>query len=77
MDFINDINSETLIICNSNIKDIIMNMHVLKPIKFINISEFLHKYYFDYDENTITYIIDKYNVRYDIAKEYLDNLYYI
>ena len=77
MDFIKDINSETLIICNNNIKDIIMNMHVLKPFKFMNISEFLHKYYFDYDENTITYIIDKYNVRYDIAKEYLDNLYYI
>ena len=77
MDFMNDINKETLIICNSNIKDIIMNMHVLKPIKFMNISEFLHKCFFYYDENTITYIINKYNVRYDIAKEYLDNLYYI
>lgn len=77
MDFIKDISTETLFICNNNIKDIIMNMHILKPIKFMNMSEFLHKYYFDYDENTIIYIIDKYNVRYDIAKEYLDNLYYI
>ena len=77
MDFIRTINSETLIICNNNIKDIIMNMHILKPIKFMTISEFLHKYYFDYDENTIAYIMDKYNIRYDIAKEYIDNLYYI
>lgn len=77
MDFINDINSETLIICNNNIKDIIIAMHLLKPIKFMNIKEFLHKYYFDYDDDTITYIVNKYNVRYDIAKEYLDNLYYI
>lgn len=77
MDFIKDINSETLVICNSNIKDIIMNMHILKPIKFMNMVEFFHKYFFDYDENTIMYIINKYNVRYDIAKKYLDNLYYV
>ena len=45
MDFIKDINSETLVICNSNIKDIIMNMHILKPIKFMNMVEFFHKYF--------------------------------
>ena len=77
MDFINNIESETLIICNNNIKDIIIDMHLFKPIKFMNKETFLHKYFFEYDENTILYIINKYNVRYDIAKEYLDNLYYV
>ena len=77
MDFINDITHETLVISNTNIKDIFMNMKILKPIKFMKLEEFLGKYYFSYDENTIKYIMDKYHIKYDIAKEYLDNLYYV
>lgn len=77
MDFIKNITSETLIICNNTVKELILNMHLFKPIKFMNKLEFLSKYFFTYDEFAIKYISDKYNIRYDIAKEYIDNLYYI
>ena len=77
MDFINEITSETLIISNTNIKDIFMSMKILKPIKFMKLDEFLSKYYYSYDEDTISYIMNKYNVKYDIALEYLSNLYYV
>ena len=77
MEFLNDINSDTLIICNDGIKNKIIGLRMLKPIKIMNIHEFLKMYLFDYDENTILYIMDKYQVKYDIALEYLNNLYYV
>lgn len=77
MSFIDEIDKETLIISNGNIKEVIMNMQILKPIKYLSIKEFIHKYYFDYDEKTIMYIVNKYNVRYDIASKYLENIYYV
>ena len=77
MDFINDIKSETLIICNSYVKELILKENKLIPIKFMNPHEFISKYYFTYDENAIIYVMDKYNIKYDIAKEYIDNLYYV
>ena len=77
MDFINEIKTETLIVSNSNIKELFLDMHILKPIKFMNLHEFLSMYYFSYDEKTITYVAYKYNIKYDIAHEYIDNLYYI
>lgn len=77
MDFIKEINNETLIISNSNIKELYLKENILKPIKFMNLNEFLSKYYFTYDEKTIRYIMDKYHIKYDIAFEYLENLYYL
>ena len=77
MDFINEIKDDTLIICNKYVKDSIMRMNKLLPIKFIYLNEFLNKYFFSYDEESILYVMDKYHVKYEIAKEYLDNLYCI
>ena len=77
MEFINDINEETLIICNDSVKEQIVALNILKPIKLMNKHEFLTKYLFTYDENTILYITSNYHVKYDIALEYLNNLYYV
>jgi len=77
MDFINDIKKETIIICKSYFKKKILSFNKLIPIKMMTISEFRSKYYFSYNEDTIIYIMDKYNVKYDIACTYIDNLYYI
>ena len=77
MDFINNIKSDTLIICSDSSKSKILKMKKLLPIKIMNIEEFRNKYYFTYDEKTILYLIDKYNMKYEVAKNYLDNLTYI
>lgn len=77
MEFISDINRETLIICNDSVRDKIISLGILKPIKIMNIYEFMSKYLFSYDEDAILYVMDKYNVKYDIAHEYINNLYYV
>lgn len=46
-------------------------------IKIYAINEFNKLFYFDYNEETIYYIMKKYNVKYEIAKIYIDNMYYI
>ena len=77
MDFINDINCETLIICSDSVKKYILNMHKLLPIKIMNMTEFIHKYLFSYDEDAILFVMNEYHVKYEIAKEYIDNIYYV
>ena len=77
MDFINDIKSETLIICSDSVKKYILNMHKLVPIKIMNITEFMHKYLFSYDEAAILFVMNEYHLKYEIAKEYIDNIYYV
>ncbi len=46
-------------------------------VKLITLSEFKKKYFFDYDNKTIYYICKKYKVIPEIAKIYINNLYYI
>ena len=77
MDFINNINKETLIICNNSDKHLILNRNKLINIKVMNMNEFISKYCFSYDENAIIYIMNKYNIRYDIALMYIKNMYFI
>ncbi len=77
MDFIKEINEETLIISDSNIKELYFEEKLLKPIKFMNLNDFLAQYYFSYDDEAIVYIIQKYHLKYDVALEYLTNLYYL
>ena len=77
MDFINDIKCETLIICKSYFKKEIFKLSKLLPIKMMTVDEFKNKYYFSYEEDAIIYVMNKYNVKYDIARIYINNLYYI
>ena len=77
MNFINNIKTETLIICNPDIKKMILKEHKLLPIKFMTAGEFKEKYLFRYDERAILYLVKKYLFKYDIAKEYIDNMYYV
>lgn len=46
-------------------------------IKIYTIKEFNKLYYFDYNEESIYYLMTNYNIKYDIAKIYINNLYYI
>lgn len=77
MDFINEIREESLIICNNSFKEKILKLHKLIPVKFMTMREFISKYYFSYDDRAIIYLIKKYNIRYEVAKLYLDNLCYV
>ena len=77
MEFINDIKRETLVICNDSDKRKFLKRDKLINIKVMNMSEFISKYCFDYDESTIMYVVDRYNVKYEIALMYIKNLYYI
>ena len=75
---IDDIKNNTIVICNNNYKmQLLKNIKKLINIKFMNMDEFIKSYYFDYDEKTILYVIKKYNVKYEVALEYLNNLIYI
>ena len=77
MDFLNEINKETLIICNDNDKELILKRNKLINIKVLNMNEFISKYCFDYDEDAILYLMNKYNMKYEIALMYIKNIYYI
>ena len=75
---LNDINDNSLIICNNIYKiQILKSIKKLINVKFMSMDEFIKSYYFDYDEKSILYLINKYNLKYEIALEYLNNLIYI
>lgn len=77
MRVLDEIKSETLIICKDSFKDKVLNLHKLLPIKFMKLKEFREKYYFSYDEDAIRYLSKKMGLKYNVAKMYLDNLIYI
>jgi len=77
MDFINNIKKETLIICNDDDKLNLLKRNKLVNMKLMNMNEFISKYCFDYDDEAILYIMNKYNIKYEIADMYIKNLYYI
>ena len=71
MNFIDKINEETLIICQKEQKENIIFNKKFKNIKAMSFEEFIKKFMFDYDERAIIYIMNKYNVKYEIALKYL------
>lgn len=70
-------NIDILITSNDNKTYLLKNNKELLTTKFYSLKEFLDLYYFTYNEETIYYVMNKYNVIYDIALIYLNNLYYI
>lgn len=75
------LNNNELIICPNNIKEDILkylNEHkLLYSIKFMDINEYKKKYLFDYDFDTTYYLVNKYDLTIDNAKNIINNLYYI
>ena len=49
----------------------------LHNIKFMTKEEFLSNYYFNSNEKTLFYLLNKYKFNLDVAKVYLKNLYVI
>ena len=49
----------------------------LLDITFLTKDEFIKKFYFDYDERSIYFLMEKYEINEDIARIYLENIYYV
>ena len=81
MDFIKEIDDNTLIICNNTLKEKILieisKINKLFNIKIMSIKEFYNNFFFSYDERVIFYVKEKLNVTREIADIYLSNLKYI
>ena len=73
------IKDNTLLIIPNHLKQSILLKfsNVLQNIKVITINEFLKEYLFDYEKKTIYYLMNKYNIKYEVASVYLKNIYYI
>ena len=73
--------NEYLLLIPNNIKNEVIkksrNLYYNYNIKYMSLEEFIKKVTFDYDTKTIYYLMKKYDIKYDIALMYLDNLYYI
>ena len=75
---LDNIDDNTLIICNNNIKQkLLLEKRILKNIKIMSLEEFYQNYFFSYNEKTIYYVKNKYQVTREIACIYLDNIKYI
>lgn len=72
-------NSQKEIIITTRIhkQELIASYKDLNCPKIYSLEEFIKLFYFDYDINTIAYIMKKYHVIYDIAQIYLKNLYFL
>lgn len=70
---------QTLFIIPDNIKEhvLLSCRDTLENKKIYTITQFIKQYFFDYNEKTIYYLMEKYNVKYDTALIYLNNIYYI
>lgn len=77
---IEDLKNKIIIVKDKAKKGLLQKINESKKlinVKIITLSELKRKYYFDYTKETIYYISKKYNVINDVAKIYIDNLYYI
>ena len=71
-------NNQIIITSNINKKNILKKINnQLLNIKIYSINEFNKLYFLDYTEEASYYIMNKYNIKYEIAKIYLDNMTYI
>lgn len=81
MDFLNDIKEKTILVVPSDVKDKVLeyadNLSSLVQFKIYSLNEIKKYLCFDYDVDAILYLMEKYNYGYEIAKNYIENLYYI
>ena len=74
-------NKEKLIIAPNYIKEKLLRekekSNSLDNLKIITREEFIKNIFFDYNEETILFLMDKYNFRETIAKEIINCMYYV
>ena len=71
-------NTDIIITTNTQKKELLKSFNnSLLNIKIYTLNEFNRLYYYDYDKQSILYIMHKYDCIPEIAKIYLDNLAFI
>lgn len=69
-----------VITSNGNKKNILSSLSKKKflyNLKFYTFEELKKKVFFDYDAKTLEYIMENYQVKLDIARMYIENMYYL
>ena len=81
MNFLDNIQDNSILIIPNNIKDKVLdyfnNSGLLCDVKITNFSELKKELLFDYDNQTINFVMHKYHVNYGVAKNYINNIYYL
>lgn len=75
------LSDNNLIITTSSNKEYLIkklsSLDRLINVRIMTLKEFMDNYYFSYNEETIYYLMNKYNLKYDISKILINNMYYI
>lgn len=81
MDILSILNDSVILITPSSVKKKILKKidkeNILKDIKFLTFNDIKVGLLFDYSNQTISYLMHKYNYSYDLAKEIINDLYYL
>ena len=72
-----EFNNKIVILNDYAKKSFIKKIDKLINVKVITLSELKRKYYFDYDNKAIYFVSNKYNCIPEIAKIYIENIYYL
>lgn len=72
-----EFNNKIVILNDYAKKSFIKKINKLINVKVITLSELKKKYYFDYDNKAIYFVSNKYNCISEIAKIYIENIYFI
>lgn len=72
-----EFNNKIVVLNDYAKKSFIKKIDKLINVKVITLSELKRKYYFDYDNKAIYFVSNKYNCIPEIAKIYIDNIYYL
>ena len=81
MKWLNDIQNNTIIICENSYKKYILKFmtknKLFLNVKFFTKKEFFKEYFFDYHEQALYFLIKKYHFKIEVAQMYLKNIYFI
>lgn len=81
MNILNTLEDNSILVIPNNLRSKVLKYFndegILKNIKIMTLNELKKSCFFDYNNQTINYVIEKYNVTYAIAGEYINSLYYI
>lgn len=81
MKFLDNLLNDSILIIPNDLRDKVLeyfdNTSKLKNIKIMTFNDLKKGLFFDYNNETINYIMNKYQVNYDVAKNYIQDLYYV
>ena len=81
MNFIDKIENNSILIIPNTIRNKVLDRleksNVIKYVKLMTFNDLKYGLYFDYSNKSIYHVMKHFNLTYNIAKSYIDNLYYI